>query len=155
MLDLFSEFKTLISRLSERQVSYALCGGLAMAVYGTPRATVDIDLLIPSEALTTVIALARELGYTLEAQPMSFASGAIEIRRISKIDSDSGDFLVLDLLLVTPAIMKVWETRTELEWEDGKLWVVSREGLISLKSLRGSGKDLDDINRLNEKEDES
>lgn len=148
MLDLFSEFKMLISRLSERQIAYALCGGLAMAVYGLPRATLDIDLLISSETLPTVKALACELGYTLEAQPMTFAKGAIKIFRISKVDPDSDDFLILDLLLVTPAIMKVWESRTEVAWEEGTLWVVSREGLISLKTLRGSGQDFDDIKRL-------
>jgi hypothetical protein len=41
-------------------------------------------------------------------------------------------------------------SRREVEWEDGKLWLVSREGLITLKSLRGSGQDLDDIQRLKE-----
>ncbi len=155
MLDLFSEFKTLISRLSEGHISYALCGGLALAVYGLPRATVDMDLLIPPDALATVMASARELGYTVEAKPMTFAKGAVDIRRISKIDPDSGDLLSLDLLLVTPELMNIWETRTQVEWEDGKLWVVSREGLISLKSLRSSGQDTDDIKHLKAEKDES
>ena len=46
MLDLYDEFKALISALAIRKIVYALCGGLAMAVYGVQRATVDIDLLI-------------------------------------------------------------------------------------------------------------
>jgi hypothetical protein len=155
MLDLFGEFKTLISRLSESRVSYALCGGLALAVYGLPRATVDIDLLIPPETLAPVMAFARELGYSIEAKPMTFAKGAIDIRRISKIDPDSDDLLSLDLLLVTPATTNVWDTRAEVEWEGGKLWVVSREGLIFLKSLRSSGQDTDDIRQLREEKNES
>ncbi|NOT58834.1 MAG: hypothetical protein HOP19_01280 [Acidobacteria bacterium] len=46
MLNLYEELKLLIARLNESGESYALCGGLAMAVHGVPRATVDIDLLI-------------------------------------------------------------------------------------------------------------
>jgi hypothetical protein len=32
----------------------------------------------------------------------------------------------------------------------GELWVVSRQGFVSLKRLRGSGQDQDDIKRLEE-----
>jgi hypothetical protein len=75
MLDLFDEFNKIISLLVERHIGYAVCGGLALAVYGIPRATIDIDLLIMPEALGDVVQLARELGYKKEALPMRFASG--------------------------------------------------------------------------------
>ena len=55
---------------------------------------------------------------------------------------------MLDLLLVTPTILPVWKSRREVAWEHGTLWVVSCDGLIALKSLRGSGQDLEDISRL-------
>jgi hypothetical protein len=155
MLNLYEEFKLLVAKLSEQNIDYALCGGLAMAIYGVPRATVDIDLLILTESLEKVITLAKQLGYTFEAKPMTFARGDIEIRRISKVDPDSGDVLILDLLLVTPAITSAWDSKIEVEWESGKLRVVSREGLIMLKTLRSSGQDLDDIKRLKEVVDES
>lgn len=154
VLDLYEELQRLIARLEERQLDYALCGGLAMAVYGAPRATVDIDLLIPGGSVQDAFQLARELGYTVEAAPMTFAGGAIRIRRLSKIDADSGDVLTLDLLLVTPEIAQVWDGREEVEWEGAKLSVVSSEGLIALKTLRGSGQDLDDIERLRGESDE-
>jgi hypothetical protein len=120
-----------------------------------PRATVDIDLLITEDSVEEATAIAKELGYTLKAMPMRFAGGKIEIRRVSKLDSESGEVLALDLLLVTSAIKDVWEERREIEWERGKLMVVSREGLIELKSLRNSGQDKDDIMRLRELSDES
>jgi hypothetical protein len=86
---------------------------------------------------------------------MSFAGGAVEIRRVSKVDSDSGEILMLDFLLVTEALAKVWETHEKVEWEQGSLWVVSRSGLVALKNLRRSGQDLDDIERLTEGPDEA
>lgn len=154
MLDLFDEARALVRALQQRGVEYALCGGLAMAVHGVPRATVDIDLLIAPESLEEVRAVARGLGYVFDAQPMSFARGAVEIRRVSKPDPEGGDVLKLDLLLVTPAIRHVWDQREQVEWEDGPLWVVSRGGLIGLKSLRNSGTDQDDIRKLREPDGE-
>ncbi|MBI3649447.1 MAG: hypothetical protein HY231_00175 [Acidobacteria bacterium] len=126
-----------------------------MAVHGCSRATIDIDLLIRSESLEEIKAIARRFGYTIEALPMTFSKGAVEIRRLSKLDADAGDVLILDLLLVTPQIEKVWDSRTEAEWEGGKIKVVSREGLIALKSFRKSKQDLADIESLQEAEDES
>jgi len=148
MLDLFDEFKAIIAALTERDIDYAVCGGLAMAVYGLARATVDIDLLIAADDFERVKKAVHPLGYAIEAIPMTFAKGAVEIRRLSKIDPDAGDLLMLDCLLVTPQIKEAWDSRTESEWEDGTLRIVSREGLIALKSLRANAQDMEDIQRL-------
>lgn len=155
MLELYDEFKAIITALNERGIDYAVCGGLAMAVYGLARATVDIDLLIPAAQFADVKTLVSALGYTIEANPMTLAKGAVEIRRLSKLDAEMGIVLSLDLLLVTPQVEDVWKSRTRVDWEIESLPVVSREGLIALKSLRGSGQDLDDIKRLQESQDES
>jgi hypothetical protein len=48
VFDLYEEFKAIVSALEEHRIDYAVCGGLALAVHGLPRATVDIDL--PSSA---------------------------------------------------------------------------------------------------------
>jgi hypothetical protein len=148
MLDLYDEFAALIGALEAAGAEYAVCGGLAMAIHGLPRATIDVDLVVPPNAAERVLACAHDLDYSIPADPMSLAGGAVEIRRVTKIDSVSGDLLSLDLLLVTPAIDRVWRERTRVRWERGELWVVSRQGLVSLKRLRGSGQDQDDIKRL-------
>src|SRR2546427_8430627 len=150
MFDLYREFQSLISALADNHVQYALCGGLAMAVYDHPRATIDIDMVIRPETLDSVTAIAKELGFTIRGLDMSFANGAIEIRRVSKIHPTTGHVLSLDLLLVTPAIRDVWDSRVDAHVEGAKLSVVSRRGLIALKELRGSGRDLDDIAALKE-----
>jgi hypothetical protein len=150
VFDLYEEFKSIIAALEERGIDYAVCGGLAMAVHGLARATVDIDLLILGEDVDAVKASAKELGYAIDALPMTFAKGAIEIRRVSKIDPETGIVLSLDLLLVTPQIVGVWATRLQVNWDEGVLSVLAPKGLIELKSFRGSGQDLDDIKRLQE-----
>lgn len=150
MFDLYNEFRQLIAALDQHQIKYALCGGIAMAIYDRARATVDIDLLILSESLDKVVAVAREFGYTIRGLEMTFSNGAIEIRRVSKLFSESGHMLSLDLLLVTPEIQEIWDSRVEADWEDGVLSVVSREGLIRLKNMRGSPQDQADVSALME-----
>ena len=82
MLDLYEELKAILAALENRGLEYALCGGLAMAVHGFYRSTIDIDLLILDEQLDEVKGVARSLGFAIEAQPMTFAKGAVEIRRL-------------------------------------------------------------------------
>lgn len=150
MLDLYDEFRLLIGALDEQGIEYALCGGVAMAVYDHPRATIDIDLLIRAESLERVLSIAAGLSYTIRGMDMTFVNGAIEIRRVSKIHSETGHLLSLDLLLVTPEIRDVWDGRVQAEWEGGELSVVSRSGLIELKNLRSSAQDQADISALQE-----
>ena len=148
MLDLYDEFRSVVRALDAAGVPYALCGGLAMAIWDEPRATVDIDLLVQPEDIDAAFRALEPIGYVVKALPMQFSSGAIAIRRISKYDTAGGDVLMVDFLLVTPQIEDVWKSRVEARWEDGRISVVSREGLIKLKSFRSSGRDLDDIRRL-------
>ena len=155
MLEIYDELRRIVELLEAEKIDYALCGGWAMAVYGHVRATIDIDLLIPFQSLDRSLAAAATLEYQVRGLEMSFAKGVIEIRRVSKIDPADGDLLSLDLLLVTPPILSVWESRIEISWEGRPLTVVSPAGLIALKQLRGSGQDLDDIKKLMEGTDDA
>jgi len=153
-LNLLEALKKIIITLDEQRIDYALCGGLAMAVYALPRATLDIDIMIEAESLNRTKQAVHDLGFILNAIPMEFQGGKVQIYRISKIDSRSGEVLFLDLLIVTPETRQAWESRLGVEWEGGTLSVVSPEGLILLKSLRGSGQDQDDIQYLRSITDE-
>jgi hypothetical protein len=148
MLDLETELEAIVDALDAGGIEYALCGGLAMAVHGAPRATIDIDLLIQPADEERVERAVASLGYNVKARPMSFDEGRVEIRRISKIDPVDGDILMLDLLLATPTSAPVWTSRETVPWRSRDLRVVSRDGLIELKRSRSSAQDLADIERL-------
>ena len=153
-MDLLEELKKLSLKLDHAGIDYALCGGLAIAIYAKPRATLDIDIMICPDFLSETKKAARELGFTLSSAPMEFKDGAVKIHRLSKIDKDSGEYFVLDLLIVTPETKKAWDDRVTVEWEGCPLKVVSPQGLILLKSLRNSGQDQDDIEYLRSLENE-
>ena len=147
-MDLYQEMKTVIAALEADGIPYALCGGLAMAVHRFPRATMDIDLMIEETALERAKQIAQRLGFAIDAGLMVFAKGAVKIHRLTKIDPEFADALPLDLLLVTPELRAIWNSRDTVAWEGGTLSVVSRVGLIKLKKLRHSGQDQDDIKHL-------
>ncbi len=147
-MDLIDELRNIISELESASVDYALCGGLAMAVYAFPRSTLDIDIMIHRQDLDKVVSLARDLGFLLDAGLMTFQMGKVQIYRVTKIRQDIGESLVLDLLLVSEDIRDAWDSRIKMEWEYGTISVVSPQGLITLKSMRKSGQDKDDITFL-------
>ena len=153
-MELLEELRSLITKLDREGIEYALCGGLAMAVYAMPRATLDIDVMIEVSSLLKTRRAVAELGFTLDGEPMEFHGGKVHIYRLCKIEEDTGEELVLDLLIVTPETREAWETRFRVEWEGGSLSVVSPQGLIALKSYRSSGQDRDDIEYLRSITDE-
>jgi hypothetical protein len=57
MLDIYDELLRPIEAF-KGEVHYALCGGMALAVHGSP---IDIDLLVLSESLDETLSLARDL----------------------------------------------------------------------------------------------
>jgi hypothetical protein len=147
-MDLLEEFSQLVSEFKRENIDYALCGGLAMAVYAFPRATLDIDILIEPGSLEETKSAAERLGFTFDVGLMRFNGDAVQIYRMTKISPDDGDTLMLDMLLVTSEMEAVWENRRNVPWERGELPVVSPRGLIELKSKRLSGQDQDDISNL-------
>ena len=147
MATLFDELTQLVESFEANEIDYAVCGGLAMAIHGFARATLDIDLLILSESLEAAYKLAEEKGFDIRGLDMSFKESAVEIRRVSKID-DEGAVLSLDFLLVTPKVQDVWESKTGMSLAGRKYSIVSRDGLIKMKTLAGRPQDLVDIERL-------
>ncbi len=149
-MDLLIELKNLIKVLDKEKIDYALCGGLALAVYARPRATLDIDIMVQPDLLDKIKQLVADLGFNIPAMPMTFKGSVVKIHRMTKIDNESGEHLPLDLLIVTPETRICWDSRISVEWEGGILKVLSPKGLIMLKLLRNSGQDRDDIEYLRE-----
>ena len=144
-MNLFDELTSLAGALERAGIEYALAGGLAVAVWGVPRATQDIDLLVRGEALPAALEVTHRLGFVTRALPMRFDDG-MEVQRVSK--TDGNELLVLDLILVNANFESVWGTRQRLPIEGGGIWVVSRDGLIQMKVAAGRPQDLADVHRL-------
>lgn len=152
MTTLLDEFKSITAALNDARIDYAVCGGWALAIHGLPRATMDIDLLVLADDVKRIWEIAQSIGYDVEGLPFHFD---IEIRRISKIDREFKRLITLDLLLVGDNMKDVWMSRERMLWKEGESWVVSRAGLIKMKTLAGRKQDLLDIERLQEDPNDS
>ncbi len=154
-MDILQEYTEFVSDLEDAGIAYATCGGLAMAVHGYVRATQDLDFLIRYDDLERAFAVAHSRGFNIEGLPLDFDVCNFQLRRVSKIDTETKSLVSVDFILVTENIEDVWEDREHLDWETGSAWVVSRRGLIKMKASAGRDQDLLDIRKLEEGEDES
>jgi hypothetical protein len=144
-MDLYAELAAVVDALDAEGVPYALCGALALAIHGAPRATKDLDLIARKEDEPKVRAAVRRAGYVFEALPMEFSSG-IEVQRFSKLVD--GRPLMLDFLWALGPLEPIWARRVRVRWREGDLHVVSRDDLITLKLTAGRPQDLVDIQSL-------
>jgi hypothetical protein len=152
-MDIQQELTKIAEKLHQDRIEYALCGGLAMAVHGLLRATMDIDIMVELNSFVRLVRSLECLGFTQNEVPMKF--DCIEISRLYKIEESTGKTFILDILIPTDDSLKeVWETRQKVETKGEPIFVVSRQGLIALKSLRNSEQDKADINYLRSLSDE-
>jgi hypothetical protein len=144
---LLEQLAAIVAALEGAQIEYALVGGLAVAVWGAPRATHDIDLLVQPESLDAIATAIEPLGFRFRALPMTFSDG-MRLQRISKIED--GALLTLDLILVDDNLTPAWASRQQLELQGKPIWVISREALIQMKVAAGRTQDALDVQRLEE-----
>ena len=131
--------------LNRADVPYALAGGLALAAHGHPRATRDIDIVIPdAEALAVIDEALVEKGWLNLSEPIEFEDGFTLHRRLWP---DGNTMLVLDLL-VSPPNLDVLSGRELLDLQGVACWVVSRESLLNMKRIADRPQDRADIATL-------
>jgi hypothetical protein len=148
-LDLEQELAVAIEALSVRGVPYALCGGLALAVHGHPRATRDIDLLVPPASVAAALEALAGAGFPLRAGPIPLGAGGAYPQRLFRATKVSGTaHLTVDLLEVSESYASAWDGRQALVWKGRPLTVVSRAGLIEMKRLSSRLKDRGDLEAL-------
>jgi predicted nucleotidyltransferase len=115
------QIEEVVAALKEKQVPFALIGGLALAAHKVVRATSDVDILAPAARAGDVEALADKLGYTCLHR-----SG--EVANFVRGDER------LDLLWASrPVAVRLLDQAVQRSTGFGALPVVSAEGLIGFK----------------------
>ena len=136
------------SALDDAGVQHALAGGLALALHGQPRATVDIDLVIAPDADT--IARARDacaaLGI-LQTRRRVVAFKRVSMVRMIVPPSAGPEPIAVDLFLA-PSALPVLERAQRHALGKRRIAVVSPEDLVLLKLLRASDQDVVDIRSI-------
>ncbi len=144
MLD--SNFKEMFRCLIDQDADFLLVGGYALAAYGYPRATKDLDIWVwanPNNAQRVIKALAQfgaplqdVTAEDLEIEGVVFQIGVppLRIDIVTKIDGVSFD--------------QAYPNRTIEEIEGLKIPLISRADLIVNKKASGRKQDLADVEKL-------
>jgi hypothetical protein len=146
-LELLDELLLLVSEFEARGVPYALCGGLAVNIHGIVRTTIDIDFLIPGDSLEEAKVACVAAGFDFESGwiPIGDPTAPRVYRVLKIIDTE---YLMLDLILVNEGLEGIWSRRIRTVISGKPISLVSKEGLIEMKSTSKRNKDRSDVESL-------
>lgn len=151
------EYLQLFQKLQQHQVRYLICGGLAVNIYGIPRMTADIDILLDftDENLNKFETVIKQLLYqtTLPVSLKTFVNK--EEREKAKAEKNliaysyfnsRSNYMNLDVLLDSPiAFEELWATKDTRTNDELTINLVSVQHLIALKKYANRKQDQDDI----------
>lgn len=131
--------------LSSHDVQYLVIGGIAVVLYGVPRATFDLDILIRPD---------RENAERLLQALLSAGIGTAALTSAEKLLANEitvfQDRVRIDVQTSTPGLTfeEAWQRRETMEYQGASFFVVSREDLIAAKRAAGRPVDLEDVQML-------
>lgn len=147
-MNVFEEFKRLVSVLEKEAVRYALVGGVAMPFYTEPRFTRDIDLLVDCEDFDKTKAILEKAGYFESLSPRTFPEVAIELHRFLKVAGVDDEMLINVLVAKSEEVRRIVRNAVGGESEEERVMIANRRDLIWLKRTRDSNQDQADIEKL-------
>jgi len=142
-----SDFKELLALLNANHVEYIIVGGYALAFYGLPRFTGDLDLLVKPDVdnAQSILDALSEFGFSSLGLTDDFIQPEQVVQlgrppvRVGFITSISG--VTWD---------EAWEDRIEGSYGDIPVYYLSRDQFIANKLATGRTRDLADVELLNE-----
>ena len=142
MLD---QLQSIFASFQKNDVKYLMIEGIAAVLYGVPRATFDLDVLIEPSAQNAE----RLLKGMIEAGLGTASLTTVE-DLLSKEITIFTDRIRLDVQTSTPGIVfeDAWERRVTMNYKGQALEVVSLRDLIASKRAAGREVDLQDVRML-------
>jgi predicted nucleotidyltransferase len=148
MLD---RLKDVFKSFQNNGVKYVVIGGIAAVIYGVPRATFDLDILIeatPENARNLLLALhSAGFGTADLTTPAELLSNEITV---------FNDKLRIDVQTATPGISfsEAWKNKSPVVYLGQEIIVVSKDDLILSKKASNREIDIEDIRVLRISEEE-
>jgi hypothetical protein len=142
MLD---QLQNVFASFQKNQVRYLVIGGIAAVLYGVPRATFDLDILIEasSENANRLLTAMSEAGLGTAALTSANDVLSNEITIFT-------DRVRLDVQTSTPGITfeEAWPRHVTMNYKGQLLEVISLPDLIASKQAAGRAVDLEDVRIL-------
>jgi hypothetical protein len=148
---MLNRLKGVFKSFQQHNVKYVVIGGIAAVLYGVPRATFDLDILIeasPENAQRLLDALIDAgMGTATLTNSDEILANDITIFK---------DRVRIDVQLSIPGIQfeKSWNRKQTMQYQGQQFYVVSIEDLIRSKRAAGRDVDLEDVRLLELPEDQ-
>ncbi len=145
-ISLASDFKEFLRLLSSEGVEYLLVGGYAVAAYGHPRATGDLDIWVAThdQNADRLVSVLRTFGFTVsELSPSLFTTPDRIIRmgtppvRIEILTGVSG-----------VSFADCWPRAMHVMLDGVNVHLIARDDLLTNKRAAGRAKDTADLEAL-------
>ena len=142
MLD---QLQTIFASFQKHDVKYLVIGGIAAVLYGVPRATFDLDVLIEPSAENAERLLKAMIDAGLGTASLTTVEDVL-----SKEITIFTDRVRLDVQTSTPGLIfeDAWARRVTMNYKGQALEVVSLRDLIASKRAAGREVDLQDVRML-------
>ncbi len=138
-----------VALLDQFGAPYAIMGGMAVRLYGLPRATYDVDFVatIPRDRLAQLFIAADQRGFAIPDAQRTGWIDSVRSFAVIKFQSYADQRSVdVDVFLVESPFQQSVLKRRQLVSVDGwDAWYVTAEDLILLKLLAGRKKDQADV----------
>lgn len=140
------DFKEFVELLNQHEVKYLITGGYAVAIYGHPRYTGDIDIWIEatSENADKLLAVFNDFGLS------SFGISSQDFTQPERVIQIGYPPYRIDILTSIDGLefSDAFSNKKMMQIDELFLPFISLEDLIKNKRASGRGIDLDDIENL-------
>ncbi len=149
---MLNRLQGVFSSLENNEVRYLVIGGIAAVIYGVPRATLDLDILIEATAENAARLLKSFEEAGLGTVSLTTAKDLLD-HEIVVFE----DWVRIDVQTRTPGIQfdQAWKNREMMEYQGQKFYVASRKDLIASKRASGRDVDLEDVRLLELDDDQA
>jgi hypothetical protein len=142
---MLNRLKGVFKSFQQHEVKYLVIGGIAVVLYGVPRATFDLDILIEATPKNAQ----RLLDALIDA-----GMGTATLTNVDEILANEitifKDRVRIDVQISTPGLQfeTAWERKQDMHYQGQTFYVVSLDDLIRSKRAAGRDIDLEDVRLL-------
>jgi hypothetical protein len=153
-MPIIEELYRLAAAFAESRLEYAVCGGLAVAIHGRPRLTVDIDVVVAAQDIEKAAEIAARVGFDDVSGWIHLPLNKLGINRLYRLNKISGaEFLTLDLLEADSSQNAIFSERETFDVEGRSIQSLSRAALVAMKRASDRTKDRLDVELLHDESD--
>lgn len=152
-------YEEVFKKLNEEKIDYAVCGGLAVIIYGYTRLTADLDLIVDlkKKNLAKLYNVLVGMGYQskipikkeefINKETLEKLARKKNMKVVSFYDRND-PFKVIDVGVNLPQNKEILKRKKDIKIDGFSIPIVSIDDLIKMKENLGRARDIADVKNL-------